>query len=66
MKFKIMGQKGDDVYDYDVETAEVKFNELLSASLLPVALDGSGDKKIIKKFNPEVEEITWIPKIIGG
>ena len=65
MKFMIMGKKGDAVYDYDVETAEVKFNELLTSNLLPVVCKGAV-KEIAKKFDPDADEVTWIPKIAGG
>ena len=66
MKFKIMSGKGDFEGDYDLETAELKFNELTAANMLPVALDGKGDKKVLKQFDPNVEEITWMFPIAGG
>jgi hypothetical protein len=67
MKFKIMGRKGDAVYDYDTATGEVKFNELLSDGLVPFGSSGEG-KKLAKvdKFHPDLEEVVWMPKLVGG
>ncbi|MFH1526279.1 MAG: hypothetical protein ABIG69_06435 [Bacteroidota bacterium] len=65
MKFKIMGKKGDAVYDYDVATAEIKFNELFSAGMVPMIKE-SGKNQVAKVFKSDIEEITWIPQIAGG
>ena len=66
MEFKIMGRKGDAVFDYDMETAEIKFNELLSAGMLPVEADESGGSKPVASFRRDLERVTWIPRIAGG
>ena len=67
MKFKILCNEGDAQYDYDVlEMAEIKFEELLNDNLLPVVVEPEGNKKVLKKFNPDVDEIMWVPAIMGG
>jgi len=69
MKFKIMGKKGDNVVDYDdVETQEMKYDELIAANYLPVALNhgDKGQKVMLKAFDPDVAEILWMPKVAGG
>lgn len=67
MKFKIMCDKGDAGYDYDTETAEIKFNELLSQNYLPVAVDpDTGKNKNVKEFDPDIQELIWVPAIMGG
>lgn len=66
MKFKIMGQKGDAVFDYDtIEMQKIKFNELMGGGMLPM-VRGGGGSRVLKKFEPDQEEVIWIPKITGG
>lgn len=66
MKFKIMGEKGDSEFNYDdLETAEIKFNELLESNLLPVVITPQG-KTALTKFEPDADEILWMQKITGG
>jgi len=49
----------------DPETAETKFDEL-SLSMIPVAADGEGPGTVMQKFDPNVEEVVWVPRITGG
>ena len=66
MKFKIMGQKGDAAFDYDtIEMQQTKFTELEESGLLPVVRE-SGGLRVLKDFEPDHDEVTWIPKITGG
>jgi hypothetical protein len=65
MLFKIMGKEGDAAYDYDLDVAEIKFDELKGANLLPVAVK-EGRREVLKSFDPEVEQVIWMPKVIGG
>lgn len=62
MIFKILCDKGDDEFDYDLDTAAIKFDELKSAGYLPVV---SG-KEAISEFDPDAKEIVWMPAIMGG
>lgn len=68
--FEILGKKGDVAIGYDVKTAEMKFNELLSDGLVPIAK--SKGKKVVKvkSFKDVLDttkgKVTWIPKIEGG
>lgn len=64
MEFKIMGTKGDAVYDYDLETAEIKFNELLSRGMLPFEITETGNKAMTV-FKPS-DKVVWLPRILGG
>jgi hypothetical protein len=66
MRFKILGQKGDAEFDYDtIEMQEIKFDELKTAGMMPMVVDG-GKGRMIQKFEPEVDEIIFIPKVMGG
>jgi hypothetical protein len=66
MKFKILGQKGDAEFDYDtIEMQEIKFKELSKSGLLPMVAE-SGKNRMLKSFEPDANEIIWIPKIAGG
>lgn len=66
MKFKIMGQKGDAAYDYDtLEMQQIKFNELKTAGMLPMVREPAGSR-LLKKFEPDHDEVIWIPSIAGG
>lgn len=66
MRFKIMGTKGDAALDYaDPEVAEIKFDELM-LDMIPVARDKDVPARILKHFDPDVNEVVWIPKIAGG
>ncbi len=66
MKFKILGAKGDAVLDYDIETAEVKFNELLLEGLLPFKEGETRALSRINNFDECEDEVTWLMKIAGG
>ena len=69
MKFKIMGKKGDaaSVYE-DLETQIMKFDELVAANFRPLALyeDEEKENVLLKEFDPDVETILWMPKMVGG
>ena len=65
MKFKIMGQKGDFEGGYDRVTASEKFEELFDSGMLPVVREND-TSRILKKFEPDHDEMLWIPKIMGG
>lgn len=66
MKFKILGKKGDAEFDYDtIEMQEIKFNELKTAGMMPMVVD-QGKNRMIQKFEPDADEIIFIPKIMGG
>lgn len=65
MKFKIMGKEGDAGFEYDDPAmAEIKFDELRE-SMVP-AVRENGKNRILKSFDPAVEEVVWLPKLIGG
>jgi hypothetical protein len=65
MRFKILCREGDDPYDYPTEVAELKFNELKQAGMLPVVYEGT-KAVALKDFDPDIEEVTWLPAIRGG
>ena len=67
MLFKIMSNKGDAACDYAPEVAEIKFDELVQANMRPFeVVKGGGGLKPMRQFNREVEEVTWMPQIMGG
>ena len=66
MKFKIMGKKGDAAYDYDtLDMQQIKFAELREAGMLPVVREPDGSR-LLQKFEPDHDEVIWIPRITGG
>ena len=66
MRFKILCDKGDAAYDYDtVEMAEIKFDELKADGFLPMVVEPEGNK-MLKAFDPDVDEVMWVPAIMGG
>jgi hypothetical protein len=66
MKFEIMGKKGHGVYDYDLQTAEIKFNELVSANLVPMCVDEQGQHEVMESFDKDATKVRWVPRIAGG
>ena len=65
MKFKILCEEGDIAFDYDVATAEIKFDELINSNLLPMKV-AEGGNQLMRGFDSEAEEIMWMPAIMGG
>ena len=65
MRFKVLCEKGDAPYDYDVETAQIKFDELRGSGMLPMVVTGGGSVPM-RVFDPDVEEVVWVPAIVGG
>ena len=62
-----MGPKGDNVAIYkDVETQQLKFDELMASNYLPVATGQGQSGTVLKKFDPTLEEILWVPVVGGG
>lgn len=66
MKFRIMGKKGDVAIDYDLEAAELKFNELKESNLIPFEKKRDGKLQKINDFNSKANELYWLPRITGG
>ena len=67
MKFKIMCDKGDAGYTYEeMEMAEIKFNELKGSGMLPMVIGTDSKKRVLQKFDSGVEEVLWLPAIVGG
>ena len=66
MRFKIMCHKGDSLYDYDIpEMAAIKFDELIGSGMLPMVIEKSGNR-LLTKFEPDVDEVMWMPAVVGG
>ena len=66
MQFKILCREGDALYDYPTEVAELKFDELRTAGMVPMVVEQEGKNRLLSKFEPDVEDITWMPAIMGG
>lgn len=65
MIFKIMGNKGDAAIDLEtIEMQQIKFDELMGSGLLPMVKDPA--PRMLKSFEPEHDEVLWIPRIAGG
>ncbi len=59
MIFKILCEKGDAPYDYDVETAQIKFDELTGSGLLPMKVTDKGHVPMKKCRNARHGEFKW-------
>lgn len=65
MKFKIISSKGDSLFDYPTAIAEIKFDELVKDRYLPMVL-ADGKHHQLKKFDPNADEVLWVPAVAGG
>lgn len=66
IKFEIMGKKGHAEPAYDLETAEMKFEELKKAKMVPFKVVEGGKAKKMDRFDPDAEVIRWHPLLAGG
>ena len=65
MKFRILCDKGDAGYDYDTDMAQIKFDELIKDNYLPMKVE-QGKHLPMKTFDPSINEVVWMPNIMGG
>ena len=66
MHFKILCREGDAEYDYALDIAELKFDELRTAGMVPMVIEQEGKNRLLDKFDPDVEDMIWMPVIMGG
>jgi len=69
----VMDRSGDTRHEFDVadakalQRAEERFRELTGSGFRAVALSGDGSPgKLLRKFDPEVEQTLFIPQLQGG
>jgi hypothetical protein len=73
MPFQIvMDHNGDTRHQFDpadlkeLEDAERRFKRLTGLGFTAAASVGEGQSRVVKTFDPTVEETLFIPRLIGG
>jgi hypothetical protein len=67
-----MDHNGDTRHVFDANSAkelaraEKRFRELTGAGFTAAMRTGSGDAKVIRKFDPTAEETLFVPRLVGG
>lgn len=68
----VMDQTGHTEHVFDkanvvaLEEAERRFAELTGSGFTAAARTGAGQSKLIKQFDPSVEETLFVPPLQGG
>ena len=68
----VMDHNGDTRHVFDANNAkelaraEKRFRELTGAGFTAAMRTGSGDAKVIRKFDPTAEETLFVPRLVGG
>ena len=68
----VMDATGDTRHDFDnndgaaVAEAERRFRELTDAGFIAARRTGSGTSELIRRFDANVEETLFIPRLVGG
>jgi len=68
----VMDRSGDSRFPFDpastedVADAERRFRQLTNRGFTATARLGPGQMKIIRSFDPGVEECVFIPRLVGG
>jgi len=68
----IMDHNGDTRHVFDANNArelaraEKRFRELTGAGFTAAMRTGSGDAKVIRKFDASSEETLFVPRLVGG
>lgn len=72
MKFNIMDHTGHSTEAFDkadpemLKAAQARFDELIADGRTAAVRTGSGEGKIVRKFDPTAEETLFIPRLMGG
>jgi hypothetical protein len=68
----VMDRMGDTRHTFDagdriaVEKAKKRFMELTEAGFTAAVRTGPGEQRIIRSFDPSVEETLFHPRLVGG
>ena len=68
----VMDRTGDTRHTFDagdrvaIEEAQNRFMELTGAGFTAAARTGLGEQRIIRSFDPTVEETLFYPRLVGG
>ena len=68
----VMDTSGDTRHEFDpdaaseVAEAERRFVELTGAGFIAAKRTGTGTSKLIRHFDPTVQETLFIPRLVGG
>lgn len=50
----------------DLAQAEKRFNELTGVGFLAAERTSSGESRLVKAFDPTIEETLFFPRLVGG
>jgi hypothetical protein len=68
----VMDRTGDTRHTFDagdraaVEEAKKRFMKLTDAGFTAAARTGPGEQRLIRDFDPSVEETLFYPRLVGG
>ena len=68
----VMDRTGDTRHAFDaadraaVEEAQKRFMELTNAGFTAAIRTGPGEQRIVRSFDPSVEETLFHPRLVGG
>ena len=68
----VMDRTGDARHSFDagdraaVEKANQRFMELTKAGFTAAVRTGPGEQRVIRNFDPSVEETLFYPRLVGG
>jgi hypothetical protein len=68
----VMDRTGDTRHTFDagdrtaVEEAKKRFMELTDAGFTAAVRAGPGEQRVIRSFDPSVEETLFHPRLVGG
>ena len=68
----VMDRSGDTRHTFDagdraaVEEAEKRFMELTGLGFTAAVRTAPGQQRLIRKFDPSVEETLFFPRLVGG
>lgn len=71
-RFKIMDHTGHTTEVFDkadvlsLDAAEKRFSEITGKGFRAVAMSPGGDGTLLKSFDPTVEDVVFIPQLMGG
>ena len=68
----VMDHSGDTRHNFDatdaaaVARAEERFRKLTGRGFTPVVRSASGEPTVTRRFDPNVEETLFYPRLVGG
>jgi hypothetical protein len=72
MKFDVMDHTGHSTEAFDkanpqqLAAAQARFDELIAEGRTAAVRTGPAQSRIVRKFDPNAEEVLFIPRLMGG